>query len=102
MSICFRLKATTSVSMVNFIAMLSRFFPVNAFFLFEIHSFGVVCYVFFNFGTITKRTKTLLILIDFFVIIVLMSYLSCSNCYQILVFMLYSCFRFYYLIRKGA
>lgn len=43
MSICFRLKATTSVSMVNFIAMLSRFFPVNAFFLFEIHSFGVVC-----------------------------------------------------------
>lgn len=65
MSICVRLKATTSVSMVNFIAMLSRFFPVNAFFLFEIHSFGVVCYVFFNFGTITKRTKTLLILIDF-------------------------------------
>lgn len=65
MSICFRLKATTSVSMVNFIAMLSRFSPVNAFFLFEIHSFGVVCYVFFNFGTITKRTKTLLILIDF-------------------------------------
>lgn len=65
MSICFRLKATTSVSMVNFIAMLSRFFPVNAFFLFEIHSFGVVCYVFFNFSTITKRTKTLLILIDF-------------------------------------
>lgn len=57
MSICFRLEATSSVSMVNFIAKPMGVFPVNAFFLFKIYSFGVVCGVSFNFGTITKRTK---------------------------------------------